>query len=61
MADIVNLRQARKARARSESEKKADANRAKHGVAKGERIVTAAEREKSRQDLDRKRLDRDKE
>ena len=61
MAEIVNLRQARKAKARSEAEKKADANRVKHGVAKGERKEVAHEREKNRQDLDRKRLDRDKE
>jgi len=61
VAEIVNLRQARKAKARSEAEKKADANRAKHGVAKGERKGAAHEREKNRQDLDRKRLDRDKE
>ena len=61
MAEIVNLRQARKAKARSEAEKKADTNRVKHGVAKGERKGAAHEREKNRQDLDRKRLDRDKE
>ena len=61
MAEIVNLRQVRKAKARSEAEKKSDANRTKHGVTKGERKTTAVEREKSRQDLDYKRLDRDKE
>lgn len=37
MAEIVNLRQARKARQRSEAGQQADANRAKFGHSKGER------------------------
>jgi hypothetical protein len=37
LADIVNLRQARKARARVEREKEAEANRRLHGMTKAER------------------------
>lgn len=38
MAEIVNLRQARKARQRVEAERQAPANRSKHGEAKGEKL-----------------------
>lgn len=61
MAEIVNLRQARKAKARAEADKKADANRAKHGVAKSERELSKAEREKARRDLEQKRIEKDEE
>ena len=37
MADIVNLRRARKAKARAEKDKTAAANRAAHGRTKAER------------------------
>jgi hypothetical protein len=48
MADIINLRQARKAKARVEAERLAQANRAKHGRSKAEkRLVDMA---KQRQD-----------
>ena len=40
MADIVNLRQARKAKARSDKEKIAEANRAKFGRTKADRERT---------------------
>lgn len=40
MADIVNLRQARKAKARSDKDKIAEANRAKFGRTKSERERT---------------------
>ena len=49
MAEIINLRQARKVRARAEKARLADANRAKFGR-------TRAERQVQRQDQDR--LDR---
>ena len=39
MAEIINLRIARKARKRSDAEKQADANRAKFGRTKAERTV----------------------
>jgi hypothetical protein len=38
MAEIVNLRLARKAKQRSDAEKKAAANRAQHGETKGEKL-----------------------
>lgn len=37
MGDIINLRQARKARKRAEGESRAEANRAKHGRTKAEK------------------------
>ncbi|AXB77623.1 DUF4169 family protein [Novosphingobium sp. P6W] len=43
MAEIINLRMARKARDRAEDKAQAQANRAKHGQTKGERIVAKAE------------------
>lgn len=43
MAEIVNLRMARKARARNEDKARADANRAQHGRTKAERKATQAE------------------
>lgn len=43
MAEIVNLRMARKAKARSDSKARADANRAQHGRSKSERKATEAE------------------
>jgi hypothetical protein len=42
MAEIVNLRQARKARARSEKDDAAAANRAKFGRTKAEKQAEAA-------------------
>jgi len=40
-ADIVNLRQARKAKARVDREKEAEANRRLHGMTKAEREKAA--------------------
>lgn len=51
MAEIINLRQARKARTRTEAEEKAAQNRASHGRSKAERLASTA-----RNDLDAKRL-----
>ncbi len=42
MAEIVNLRRVKKAKARAEKEAGASANRAKHGVAKSERDLAEA-------------------
>lgn len=39
MAEIVNLKRARKGKARSEKQTKAAANRAKHGRTKAERAL----------------------
>lgn len=43
MAEIVNLNRARKAKARVDAAKTADANRAKFGRTKAERAAEAAE------------------
>jgi hypothetical protein len=50
-ADLINLRQARKARARLEKEAQAAENRARFGRSKAERQAQSAS-----EDLDRRRL-----
>lgn len=57
MSEIINLRQAKKRRARAEKEAQAAANRTKFGRTKGERRKTDAEREKAAHDLAGKKLD----
>ncbi|HEX2553689.1 MAG TPA: DUF4169 family protein [Microvirga sp.] len=52
MADIVNLRQARKRKQRAEKESQAEANRAAFGRAKVDRLLSEA-----RKDLDARRLE----
>lgn len=52
MAEIVNLRAARKARTKAEARAQADANAAKFGRSKAERALEAARAEKARRDLD---------
>lgn len=42
MADVINLRQARKQKARSEKEQQAAENRAQYGRTKHEKAVTRA-------------------
>jgi hypothetical protein len=59
MAEIVNLRRARKARARDIKAKEADANRATHGIAKPARDLAKAEKEKAQKDADAHKLDRE--
>lgn len=46
MAEIINLRRARKAKERAEAVAEADANRLKHGRTLGEREAEAAEEER---------------
>jgi hypothetical protein len=58
-AEIVNLRRVKKAKARAEKSTMADANRAKHGVAKRVRDLAEARGEKEKQKLDEHRLDDD--
>ncbi|MEO4000113.1 DUF4169 family protein [Mesorhizobium sp. CAU 1732] len=58
MAEIVNLRAARKQKLRSEKEKAADANRVLHGRSKAERLASKAEREKRDAAHDAHRIDR---
>ncbi len=57
MAEIVNLRRARKAKGRAEKEREAEANRTKHGTAKSARDLARARAEKAAHDLDTKKLD----
>lgn len=57
MSEIINLRQAKKRRARAEKEAKAAANRTKFGRTKGARKKDDAERRKSESELDGKKLD----
>ena len=63
MAEIINLRRARKAKARADDAAEADANRVKNGVGGPERNRVKAEGEKLSHDLDACRLSpsRDKE
>jgi len=52
MGDVINLRQARKAKARRDKEAQAATNRALHGRTKAERAADAAERSRAEQLLD---------
>lgn len=56
-AEIVNLRQARKAKARAERQAKADANRRKHGRTKAERAAEDDARKRAERRLDGLELD----
>ena len=57
MAEIINLRLARKARARDAAAKTAEANRAKHGRTKGERVASKAEVERIGRKVDGAKLE----
>ncbi len=57
MAEIVNLRRARKAKARSEAEAQAAQNRIAFGRTKAERKLTEAEKALQAARLDGHRLD----
>jgi hypothetical protein len=57
MAEIVNLRQARKAKARDEKAKAADANRTLHGTPKHLRNLAKARSEKAARELDAHKKD----
>ena len=52
MADIINLNQARKARAKAEDKTRAAANRAAHGRSKVEKDKARLERLRSEQHVD---------
>ena len=60
MAEVVNLRRARKQKARAEKEKDAEVNRIRFGTPKSQEKVNSARSEKERADLEGKKLDRDK-
>jgi hypothetical protein len=59
MAEIINLRLARKAKARDTAEKIATANRAKFGATKGERQIRAAQEARLTRIVDGARLEKD--
>jgi hypothetical protein len=59
MADIVNLKRVRKAKARSEKESVAAASRTKHGIAKKTRDLAKAREEKTKHDIDAHKLNDD--
>jgi hypothetical protein len=61
MAEIVNLRRARKNKVRAEKQSDADASRAKHGVARQARARAEKEAARAKRDLDAHRLDAGKE
>ncbi|MBA3909082.1 MAG: DUF4169 domain-containing protein [Rhodobacter sp.] len=52
MAEIINLRSAKKQAARKAARIQADANAARFGQTKAERALSAARAEKAKQDLD---------
>ncbi len=52
MGEVVNLRQARKARARADKETTAEANRQKFGRTKGEKLKDAAEKSRAEKHVD---------
>lgn len=56
-ADIINLRQARKAKARADRQAKAEANRRKYGRTKAERAAEDDARERAKRRLDGLELD----
>jgi hypothetical protein len=57
MGDIVNLRRVRKARARNEKAKEADANRIAFGLSKAEKSFASAHRELHEKRMDQHKLD----
>lgn len=60
MADIINLKRARKVKARAAAEAEAAVNRATHGRSKAERKLTQTEQDTAKRKLDgHKRHDHD--
>jgi hypothetical protein len=57
MSEIVNLRQARKQKARHEKEVVAEANRVKHGIAKSAHTKAKAAAETDARRIDAHKLD----
>ena len=56
--DVVNLRQFRKQKARSEKEKQAEQNRLSFGRTKSEKSLTTALNDKAERQLDQGKLER---
>lgn len=59
MGDVINLRLARKAKARAETDRKAEENRAKFGQTKAVRKLNAAEKKRADKAHDAGRIDKD--
>jgi hypothetical protein len=59
MGEIVNLRRARKEKARQDKTKEAEAARAAHGRTKVAKKLFAAKDEKAKRDLDAHKRDKD--
>jgi hypothetical protein len=57
MAEIINLRQARKHKARAEKEARADQNRISFGRTKAEKELTKAERDLANRRIDSHKRD----
>ena len=57
MAELINLRLARKAKARAEADKTAAANRVKHGQTKADKARVKAEADRTERDLESKKLE----
>jgi hypothetical protein len=58
MAEIINLKQARKARAKAEKDKTAEANRLLHGTPKVVRNLAEARKDKADRALSSHRLEK---
>ena len=56
MASVVNLNRFRKEKMHAEKEQRAVENRVLHGRSKAERQASAAERRRTKRDLDSKKL-----
>jgi len=59
MAEIVNLRRARKDKARQQRESEAAANRRRFGRTKAEKAADKDAQDRSRREVDGKKIDRD--
>jgi hypothetical protein len=59
MAEIVNLRRARKDKARQQRESEADANRRRFGRTKAEKAADKDAQDRSQREVDGKKIDRD--
>ena len=57
MAELINLRAARKRAKRRDEDVRAASNRLAHGQPKSKRLLNTAQRDKARQDLDRHRIE----
>jgi hypothetical protein len=59
MAEIVNLKRVKKAKARAEKSAQADANRAKHGTPKAVRDLARVREEKAEENLEAHKLEKE--